>query len=69
MCWSGTMTSEESVGSTDSNELAHPGCDMNECVGSPDDDSRKIIDNSDSLASVCQSCLDYHTFVDIEVVH
>lgn len=49
--------SETSSGEEQQNEQC-PDCEMPECVGSPDDETRAVRDPSDNLLEMCESCLD-----------
>lgn len=48
-------------------ETRHPKCEMPECVGNRDDDSKAVRDPSGELLEMCDSCLDdgWHAVVEV----
>jgi len=41
----------------DSGVAPNPDCEMPDCVGSPDDDTKPVRDPSNSLVEMCEGCL------------
>ena len=41
-----------------SGEVQNADCEMPECVGSPEDNTKAVRDPSNSLVEMCESCLD-----------
>lgn len=42
----------------DDNDNPNPDCEMPQCVGSPEDETKATRDPSETVVEICESCLD-----------